>query len=274
MTNAFNLSQLANNTNSSGQVTLTTGVAGTLPVANGGTGAATLTANNLLVGAGTSAVTGIAAGASGQVLTSNGTTWASAAPPASGGFSTREIITTTNANWAVPAGKTTVQVWVLGGGGGGASNANSASVAGGGSGTTQFSQTGFPANGYVQGGSAAMPNVSGSAVNRTFGGGNPGGGAATVAGCGGGGQYKTSSGGGGGISYAYISGLTPGTIIPVTVGAGGAGGVSKGAGQAGGTSSFGGYASATGGAGGPAGGAGNLSSPGGAGFKGYVMIDY
>jgi hypothetical protein len=31
MTNAFNLSQLANNTNSSGQVTLTTGVTGTLP---------------------------------------------------------------------------------------------------------------------------------------------------------------------------------------------------------------------------------------------------
>ena len=38
MTNAFNLSQLANNTNSSGQVSLTTGVVGTLPAANGGTG--------------------------------------------------------------------------------------------------------------------------------------------------------------------------------------------------------------------------------------------
>ena len=43
MTNAFNLSQLANNTNSSGQVTLTTGVDGTLPVANGGTGVTTST---------------------------------------------------------------------------------------------------------------------------------------------------------------------------------------------------------------------------------------
>ena len=43
MTNAFNLSQLANNTNSSGQVTLTTGVAGTLPVANGGSGVTTST---------------------------------------------------------------------------------------------------------------------------------------------------------------------------------------------------------------------------------------
>ena len=79
MTNAFNLSQLANNTNSSGQITLTSGVTGTLPVTNGGTGAVTLTANSLLVGAGTSAVTGIAAGTSGNVLTSNGTTWASAA---------------------------------------------------------------------------------------------------------------------------------------------------------------------------------------------------
>lgn len=43
MTNAFNLSQLANNTNSSGQVILTTGVAGALAVANGGTGVTTST---------------------------------------------------------------------------------------------------------------------------------------------------------------------------------------------------------------------------------------
>lgn len=51
-------------------------------VAQGGTGAATHTANNVLVGAGSSAITSVAPGSSGNVLTSNGTTWASSAPAA------------------------------------------------------------------------------------------------------------------------------------------------------------------------------------------------
>jgi hypothetical protein len=50
--------------------------------AQGGTGLATLTANNLLVGAGTSNVTFIAPGTSGNYLKSNGTTFASTAPGA------------------------------------------------------------------------------------------------------------------------------------------------------------------------------------------------
>jgi hypothetical protein len=45
----------------------------------GGTGLATITANNLMVGNGTGAVSLIAPGTSGNVLTSNGTTWTSAA---------------------------------------------------------------------------------------------------------------------------------------------------------------------------------------------------
>lgn len=59
-------------------------ITGTLPVTKGGTGAATLTANNVLLGNGTSAVQTIAPGASGNVLRSDGTTWASAAPTVSG----------------------------------------------------------------------------------------------------------------------------------------------------------------------------------------------
>jgi microcystin-dependent protein len=55
---------------------------GTLGVANGGTGATTLTANNVILGNGTSAPTFVAPSTSGNLLTSNGTTWASTAPAA------------------------------------------------------------------------------------------------------------------------------------------------------------------------------------------------
>lgn len=67
-----------------GSANITPGVTGTLPVANGGTGAATLTANNVLLGNGTSAFQVVAPGTNGNVLTSNGTTWVSQA--AGGGF--------------------------------------------------------------------------------------------------------------------------------------------------------------------------------------------
>ena len=55
-----------------------------LPVANGGTGATSLTANNVLLGNGTSALQVVAPGSSGNVLTSNGSTWQSTTPAASG----------------------------------------------------------------------------------------------------------------------------------------------------------------------------------------------
>ena len=61
---------------------LTLGAA--LPVASGGTSLTTLTANNVILGNGTSAPTFVAPSTSGNVLTSNGTTWQSTAPAASG----------------------------------------------------------------------------------------------------------------------------------------------------------------------------------------------
>jgi len=81
------------NTLSSGDVTL----AGTLVAANGGTGRNTLTANNLLAGNGTGIVNLIAPGANGQILTSNGTSWTSAAAPTG--------ITTTTGNPAYYAAR-------------------------------------------------------------------------------------------------------------------------------------------------------------------------
>jgi len=54
-------------------------VTGTVAVANGGTGLATLTANNVILGNGTSTPSFVAPSTTGNVLTSNGTTWTSAA---------------------------------------------------------------------------------------------------------------------------------------------------------------------------------------------------
>ena len=65
-----------------GSGTITT--AGTLAVANGGTGATALAANNVVLGNGANAVQVIAPSTSGNVLTSNGTTWQSTTPAASG----------------------------------------------------------------------------------------------------------------------------------------------------------------------------------------------
>jgi hypothetical protein len=79
MTQAFNLAQLANNLNSSGQLDATDGLYGVLPVANGGTGQSTLTSKSVLVGNGTSGVAGVAPGTSGNVLVSNGTDWTAGA---------------------------------------------------------------------------------------------------------------------------------------------------------------------------------------------------
>lgn len=68
---------ISGSSNTITNVSLSTGVTGTLPVANGGTGTTSLTANNVLLGNGTSAVQAVAPGTSGNVLKSNGTTWTS-----------------------------------------------------------------------------------------------------------------------------------------------------------------------------------------------------
>jgi hypothetical protein len=61
--------------------TITSGVwNGTrIAVANGGTGATSLNPNSVLIGNGTSGIQSVAPGANGNILTSNGTTWVSAA---------------------------------------------------------------------------------------------------------------------------------------------------------------------------------------------------
>jgi hypothetical protein len=74
--------QLVNNIVYGGSITNGNIVSLTTPLAaaNGGTGLATLTANNVILGNGVAAVQFVAPGTSGNLLTSNGTTWTSATP--------------------------------------------------------------------------------------------------------------------------------------------------------------------------------------------------
>ena len=93
LTKTNNLSDVSNATTSrtnlvaaksgdNSDITSLTGLTTPLTVAQGGIGAATLTANNVLLGNGTSAPQFVAPSTSGNVLTSNGTTWTSAVPAA------------------------------------------------------------------------------------------------------------------------------------------------------------------------------------------------
>jgi hypothetical protein len=118
MTQAFNLSQFANKVNTSGQADLTTAVTGTLPVANGGTGAASLTGNSVAItNAGGTALSTVAAGTLGNVLVSNGTTWTSGTIASGGQLQTQIFFSP--GTWTKPANCTAVNVYIAGGGGGG-----------------------------------------------------------------------------------------------------------------------------------------------------------
>jgi len=78
------------------------GTTGTLSVTRGGTGSTTLTANNVILGNGTSPVQFVAPGSSGNVLTSNGTTWTSSAIPSQ--FITGMIMLWSGSIASIPSG--------------------------------------------------------------------------------------------------------------------------------------------------------------------------
>ena len=95
---------------------ITTGI---LSAGVGGTGANTLTSENVIIGNGTSAVKFVAPGTTGNVLTSNGTVWLSqAAAVASGGLSGIQQYNSPS-TFTPPPSTNSIIVYAMGGGGGG-----------------------------------------------------------------------------------------------------------------------------------------------------------
>jgi hypothetical protein len=129
---------------------LTTGVTGTLPVANGGTGATTLTSNGVVYGNGTSAAGITAAGTTGQVLiatTSGAPSWGSV--PSTAAVTSITFGTT----GLTPATATTGAVTVAG----------TLAVANGGTGVT--TSTGSGANVLGTSPSLTTPTIGGGGAN-------------------------------------------------------------------------------------------------------------
>jgi len=87
------------------QVALATGVSGTLPVGNGGTGATTLTANGALIGNGTSAIAAVDMSTKGGLLAGDGT----------GNPSVLAVGGTANHVLTVDSGETTGMKWAAAG---------------------------------------------------------------------------------------------------------------------------------------------------------------
>ena len=267
--------QLINNIIYGGSITNGNIVSLTTPLgaASGGTGLSTITANSVMLGNGISTVQTVAPSTSGNVLTSDGTTWSSA----------RSLIPTIQAftssgTFTIPASVTKVKVTVVGGGGGGRSATNSTGQGGGGAGGAAIEViTGLTPGGTVTvtvGAGGAADTTGGTASFGAYcsatGGLSPASGTGPAGGAGGtatGGDINFTGGGGGGGNG--VSGTVAGSA-----GNGGSsifGGAGLGAGSSNAVNTAGAGAPGTGGGGG--GGCGGPGT-GGAGGSGIVIVEY
>jgi hypothetical protein len=137
--------------------TVIVGTAGVTSVASGGTGANTLTANNVILGNGTSAVQFVAPGTNGNLLTSNGTTWTSAAAPSSTPTTAQVLTATAGAT----AGAVGTYSW-LGNNTQNSGLTNNTNYAGSGLSFAGVNANGFGPGTTVTGGGAAGGTASGT----------------------------------------------------------------------------------------------------------------
>jgi hypothetical protein len=128
MTQAFNLSQLANFVNTSGQLNAATGLFNQVPIANGGTGVSTVTSGALLLGAGTSAMTELTGTTPGTVVVSSPAGWTSAPAASVAGGNYEMEAYTSPATWTKPSTLKAIKVTVVGGGGNGGNSTASAPI--------------------------------------------------------------------------------------------------------------------------------------------------
>lgn len=236
MTQAFNLSQLANKVNSSGELDLATGVTGTLPVNEGGTGQTTYTDGQLLIGNTTGNTLTKATLTQGTgISVTNGAGSITIANTLSSGFTNMQVFTSPG-TFTTPATTTRVKITVVGGGGNGGAGSGTGSGSGGGGGGTAVyvgpinSSTPYPVTVGAGGVSPAGPGGTssfGSLASATGGGGVPGPGAGGAGSTGtlllegGNGTSGPISGQGGNSS---ISGIGVRSQVGKTYGGGGGGG--------------------------------------------------
>jgi hypothetical protein len=274
MTQAYNLSQLANNLNTAGQLDATDGLVNAVPVANGGTGATNEAAarTNLNVptrtggdASGTWAINISGNAANGGVTSVNGATGAVSVPV---GISQQLFLG--SGTFVVPAGVTAVYATVMGGGGGGQGGGSSGN--GGENGGFSLSQT-VLVTGLTPGASIPVTVGAGGAggagnsingVNGTTGGTSSFGSYVSVTGGFGGGTGASST-----ITSSYIK------QTQAMTGNGGSSGPSQFEGYVGGGGGGAGWSSGGGGGAAsyslaPAFGAGGAAFNGSAGFPGIT----
>jgi hypothetical protein len=181
MTQAFNLSQLANRVNTSGQVNAANGLFNQTPVANGGTGRSSVTAGAMLLVAGTSALTELAGTTPGLVISTSPTGWAAVPAISVGGGNYALNNYVSPAVWSKPGTLKAIKVTVIGGGGNGgnaaypAAGPNAPAAGGGGGGgaaIAYFSAPVIPGS-PITVTAGAGTNSFGSLVTGTVGGNAP-----------------------------------------------------------------------------------------------------
>jgi hypothetical protein len=270
MTQAFNLSQLGNRVNTSGQLDASTGLVNITPVANGGTGRSSITAGRLLVGAGTSAMTELAGTTAGDAVTWNGTTWVSGQV---GGAAPIVRVYTSPATWARPSTLKAITVTVVGAGGAGGPRGPALQGVGGGGGgggaSIFYAQLpAIPSPVAVTAG--AGTNSFGAFASATAGSAGSNGGPLVQGGAGGSGSGGSVNMGGGSGSFGFQVAASSTTIGGAggssILGGGGAGGVNVSNGASGGN--FGG-----GGGGAADNDNGATVYNGGAGAPGIVIVE-